>query len=89
MNYIGTICELFCSSSLKLTTKANINSVLENLMPENDSVRLLSHVLEGLDYRKLYKAYSSVGRKSAVEPKIMFKIISYSYSQNIYSSRKI
>ena len=62
---------------------------LENLIPEDDSVRLLSHVLEGLDYRKLYKAYSSVGRKPAVEPKIMFKIISYAYSQNIYSSRKI
>lgn len=62
---------------------------LENLIPEDDSVRLLSHVLEGLDYRKLYKAYSSVGRKPAVEPKIMFKILSYAYSQNIYSSRKI
>ena len=35
---------------------------LENLIPEDDSVRLLSHVLEGLDYTKLYKAYSSVGR---------------------------
>ena len=62
---------------------------LENLLPEDDSVRLLSHVLEGLDYTKLYRAYSSVGRKPAVEPKIMFKIISYAYSQNIYSSRKI
>ncbi len=62
---------------------------LENLIPEDDSVRLLSHVLEGLNYRKLYRAYSSVGRKPAVEPKIMFKIISYAYSQNIYSSRKI
>lgn len=62
---------------------------LENLIPEDDTVRLLSHVLEGLDYRKLYKAYSSFGRKPAVEPKIMFKIISYAYSQNIYSSRKI
>ncbi|WP_160678416.1 IS1182 family transposase [Clostridium sp. C8-1-8] len=62
---------------------------LENLIPEDDSVRLLSHVLEGLNYRKLYKAYSSFGRKPAVEPKIMFKIICYAYSQNIYSSRKI
>jgi len=34
-----------------------------------------------LDYTKLYKAYSSVGRKPAVEPKIMFEIISYAYSQ--------
>nr|WP_242951930.1 transposase [Clostridium felsineum] len=62
---------------------------LENLIPEDDSVRLLSYLLEGLNYKKLYKTYSSVGRKSTVEPKIMFKIISYAYSQNIYSSRKI
>jgi len=62
---------------------------LECLIPEDDSVRLLSHILEGLNYTKLYQAYSSVGRKPAVEPKIMFKIVSYAYSQNIYSSRKI
>ena len=62
---------------------------LENLIPEDDSVRLLSHILEGLNYTKLYQAYSSVGRKPAVEPKIMFKIVSYAYAQNIYSSRKI
>ncbi|MDF2544969.1 MAG: transposase ISCpe5 [Herbinix sp.] len=34
---------------------------LEGLIPEDDSIRLLSHILEGLDYRKLYKAYSSTG----------------------------
>src|SRR5476649_154071 len=62
---------------------------LECLIPEDDSVRLLSHILEGLNYTKLYQAYSSVGRKPAVEAKIMFKIISYAYSQNVYSSRKI
>jgi transposase len=62
---------------------------LEGLVPEDDSVRLLSHILEGLEYTKLYKAYSSTGRNPAVEPKTMFKIITYAYSQNIYSTRKI
>ena len=62
---------------------------LEGLIPEDDSVRLLSHILEGLDYTKLYKAYSSTGRNPAVEPKTMFKIMTYAYSQNIYSTRKI
>lgn len=62
---------------------------LEGLIPEDDSVRLLSHELEGLDYTKLYQAYASFGRKPAVEPQIMFKILTYAYSQNIYSSRKI
>lgn len=59
------------------------------LIPEDDSVRLLSHILEGFNYTKLYKAYSSTGRKPAVDPKIMFKVITYAYSNNIYSSRKI
>jgi len=62
---------------------------LEGLIPEDDSIRLLSHILEGLNYTKLYKAYSSTGRNPAVEPKTMFKIMSYAYSQNIYSTRKI
>lgn len=55
----------------------------------DDSVRLLSHILEGLDYSKLYMAYSPRGRKPAVEPRIMFKIIAYAYMNNIYSTHKI
>jgi transposase len=46
---------------------------LEVLIPEDDSVRLLSHILEGSNYEALYRAYSSIGRKPAVEPKILFK----------------
>jgi transposase len=61
----------------------------EVLIPEDDSVRLLSQKLEGLNYDKLYKAYSSTGRKPAVEPKILFKILIYAYMNNIYTSRKI
>ena len=62
---------------------------LEGLVPDDDSVRLLSHELEELDYTLLYRAYSSKGRNPAVDPKTMFKILTYAYSQNIYSSRKI
>ena len=62
---------------------------LEGLVPDDDSVRLLSHELEELDYTLLYEAYSSKGRNPAVDPKTMFKILTYAYSQNIYSSRKI
>ena len=32
---------------------------LEGLVPDDDSVRLLSHELEELDYTLLYKAYFS------------------------------
>ena len=62
---------------------------LEGLIPEDESVRLLSHELEELDYTLLYQAYSAKGRNPAVDPKTMFKILTYAYSQNIYSSRKI
>lgn len=62
---------------------------LEGLVPEDESVRLLSHELEELDYTLLYQAYSAKGRNPAVDPKTMFKILTYAYSQNIYSSRRI
>ncbi len=62
---------------------------LEGLIPEDESVRLLSHELEELDYTLLYQAYSARGRNPAVDPKTMFKILTYAYSQNIYSSRRI
>lgn len=62
---------------------------LEGLVPDDDSVRLLSHELEDLDYSKLYQAYSAKGRNPAVDPKTMFKILTYAYSQGIYSTRKI
>lgn len=62
---------------------------LEGLVPDDDSVRLLSHKLEELDYTLLCKAYSSKERNPAVDPKTRFKILTYAYSQNLYSSRKI
>lgn len=54
----------------------------EEPAPDDDSVRLLSHELEELDYTLLYKAYSSKGRNPAVDPKTMFKILTYAYSQS-------
>lgn len=60
---------------------------MEGLVPDDDSVRLLSHELEGLDYSLLYQAFSAKDRNPAV--KTMFKILTYAYSQIIYSSRKI
>lgn len=61
----------------------------EVLIPEDDSVRLLSQILEVLNYKELSMAYSSKGRKPAVEPKVLFKVLTYAYMNNIYSSRKI
>jgi len=64
-----------------------INS--EFSLPENAPVRLTSGQLEELDYRKLYRAYSARGRKSKVDPRVMFKVMVYGYQCGIYSSRKL
>ena len=58
-------------------------------IPEDDPVRLASAELEELDYRKLYRAYSSRGRKYAADPRVMFKVMAYGYMNGIYSSRKL
>ena len=50
----------------------------EVLIPVNDSVRLLSQVMEELEYSKLYEAYSPKGRKAAVAPKSLFNLKSAS-----------
>ena len=61
----------------------------EILLPENAPVRLTSAQLEELDYRKLYSAYSAKGRKSKVDPRVLFKVMVYGYQCGIYSSRKL
>lgn len=61
----------------------------EIMIPENAPVRLTSAQLEELDYRQLYSAYSPIGRKSAADPRVMFKVLVYGYQCGIYSSRKL
>jgi len=61
----------------------------EIIIPADDPVRLASAQLEELDYSKLYRAYSPKGRKSATEPRIIFKVLVYGYMNGIYSSRKL
>ena len=61
----------------------------EILLPENAPVRLTRLQLEELDYSRLYAAYSSKGRKSKVDPSVLFQVIAYAYQCGIYSSRKI
>ena len=58
-------------------------------IPADDSVRLLSNVLEELDYTELYRAYSRKEKNNVASPKNLFKVIVYAYMNNIYSSRPI
>ena len=61
----------------------------EILIPEGAPVRLTNAQLEELDYRKLYEAYSSRGRKSVTDPKVLFKVLVYGYQCGIYTTRKL
>ena len=61
----------------------------EIMIPKNAPVRLLNAQLEELEYGKLYEAYSSKGRKSAADPRVLFKVLVYGYLCGIYSSRKL
>ena len=61
----------------------------EIMIPSDAPVRLLSAQLEELDYEKLYRAYSPRGRKSAADPRVLFKVLVHGYLCGIYSSRKL
>ena len=61
----------------------------EKMIPEDAPVRLVSAMLEELNYEALYRAYSPRGRKSAADPQVMFEVLVYGYLCGIYSSRKL
>ncbi len=61
----------------------------ELFLPEDAPVRLTNAQLEELDYRKLYEAYSSRGRKSVTDPRVLFKLLVYGYQCGIYTTRKL
>lgn len=71
------------NSQLVLTLNSEI------MLPENAPVRLTSAQLEELNYEKLYRAYSPTGRKSAADPRVLFKVLVYGYQCRIYSSRRL
>ena len=56
----------------------------EIMIPENDSVRLLSQFVEAMDLTDLYSAYKRI---NSVSPRILLKIILYAFMNGIYSSR--
>lgn len=59
---------------------------IETIIPKDDSVRLLSQFLEGLDLTGLYSAYERI---NSVSPRTLLKIVLYSYMNNDYSSRSM
>ena len=63
---------------------------VEKMIPENAPVRLTDAQLEELDYRRLYKAYSSKGRNPVTDPRVLFKVLVYTAEElHLYSGRRI
>jgi len=58
------------------------------MIPSDDSVRLLDAILERIDYSELHNAYSRIGR-TETSPKNLFKVVVYGNMNGIYSTRKI
>lgn len=52
-----------------------------NIIPNDDSIRMLYDVINGLDY-----IYSTIGRNPAGLSETIFAIIFYGYTEGIYSS---
>ncbi len=80
--------------STKLHTKFyNNNRLFLTVNPnediaENDPVRVVDAIVEGLDLKDFKKLYREKGR-CPYHPKMMLKLILYAYMNNIYSCRKI
>ena len=55
---------------------------------ENDPVRIINGIIDGLNLDNILKLYKESGR-SPYHPRMMLKVIIYAYMNNIYSCRRI
>ena len=60
---------------------------LSCMIPENDSVRLLSRFVEEMDLTDLYSTYERIPEN--LPPRRMLKIVLYSYMNGDFSSRSM
>ena len=61
---------------------------MDAMIPADDSVRLLSAFVEGMDLSELYATYDRV-RKNQASPRQMLKIMIYASMNRLFSSRDI
>lgn len=59
---------------------------IDCIIPDNDSVRLLSQFVEEMNLEDLYSTYSRIREKQAT-PRQMLKIVLYAYMNRSFSSR--
>lgn len=61
---------------------------IDFIIPKDDSVRLLSQIIEEMNLEDLYKTYSRI-RENKITPRTMLKLVIYGYMNGLYSSRHI
>ena len=61
---------------------------LDELIPQTHMVRVVNEVIDRLDTSCLKESYKG-GGNSCYSPRMMLKLLVYSYLNNVYSSRKI
>ena len=61
----------------------------EKMIPKDAPVRVTDAQLEELDYSRLYRGFSSKGRKPVTDPRVMFKVLAYANQIHVYSGRQI
>jgi len=69
--------------------QVKFSSEYEALIPSDESVRLLDAIMEELDYTNMYRAYARRGRKTAVSPVTMSKVLVYGAMDRRYSGRDL
>lgn len=83
-NHFSNCTTFFNSFQLFLPMDIAVN------IPESAPVRVISKVLEGLDYRNLSQVYSkNKGRRHKIEPTKMFFIIAYAMYDGVSTTRTI
>lgn len=60
---------------------------IESIIPENDSVRLLSQFVEGMDLTDLYSTYERIPENPS--PRMLLKVVLYAYMNRDFSSRSM
>lgn len=61
---------------------------LDELIPENELVRVVNQVVDSLDLSSIINQYEG-GGTSAYHPKMLTKVILYGYAMKIYTGRKL
>ena len=59
------------------------------MVDADETVRLLSEVMEELDYTNLYRAYARRGRKTKTSPSAMFKVLVYGSGEGKFASSEV